>query len=231
MATVPKNVSVKLGQEVFVLSSTGEVVRTMVAKLYKDWYAFFNGGSSSGDHWFDYESAVEAADRHISVRQVALRKELRALGKRRNALQTPEYRESVRSAPYRVVGSRMDMFSDTHTPRTRTLKSVVCPGEYLMYDSIVYVTITPSTCPWEDVYRPCDHFVLETKIATVSLLPSGVVHYTYQTRYEVRAHHLTVLAAAEALRAESRLGEHAKVRLVSFAEEKDWQDKHDDIPF
>jgi hypothetical protein len=229
--------SVRLGQDAFVLSPEGEVVRTVVARLFAGGYWFLNGASGHrSQHWFVFQDAVAAANARIDGRQKALRKELRALGRKRRALETSTYRNEVMNAPYRVVDLRDETtLAHARPRRPRTLQNVFAPLEYLEPGHMVYVIITPLTRPnpgW-DVYRPHKHFVLETEVRSVCFSPDGQVHYTFSTRFVVGEFFLSRKEAEARLQSFSEPGTKDPVPFVSSKQELEESEKllDDDIPF
>lgn len=222
--------SARLGREVYVLSPDGEVIRTVIARLEKDGYQFLNGDDSRRRHWFDFNDAVSAANDRIAARQAALRKELRALAHKRRALEKQGYRDSVVSAPYRVVDLRDNV--TLARARSRVLKKVLAPLEYLEPDSVVYVIITPLTRCTFGEYRPHTHFVLETEVRSVCFSPDGQVHYSFSTPFIPEEFSPSREGAEARLQSYSEPGTERLVHFVSSAREKEELEKiEDDIPF
>ena len=218
---------VHLGQEVFLLSAQGEVIRTMVALIWKDGYSFLNGSGSFNAHWFSFNEALSAADDHLQRRSARLRKELRSLAHRRKALVTGEYRESVASTPQRVVDPR----DIENRFRTKKLKKVCVPEAYYSPGKIVYVAITPASRHHQDVYRPYPYFVLETKVTSVCFTPDGKAHYTFSTPFGVIEFFPSLEGAATKLRILSGLEMENDVPFVSAEKEESELAEIDDIPF
>ncbi|MFA6414424.1 MAG: hypothetical protein WC217_01385 [Candidatus Paceibacterota bacterium] len=226
---------VNIGQEAFVLSQDGEVVRTMVAKLEKNGYRFLNGDDDHRIHWFTFEGAVAAASDRVNTRQKALRKELRALGRKRRALETQEYRDGVMNAPYRVVDLRDEMILAYARPRRpRILKKIWVPETYLTPGHVVYVIITPMTqSSWAGAYRPHKHFVLETEVKSVCFSPDGQAHYMFSTLFIVEEFFLSREEATARLQSYSEPGTKDPVPFVSSKQEKEENERllGDNIPF
>lgn len=229
---------VRLGQEAFVLSHDGEVVRTMVAKFEGNGYRLLNGDDGCRPHRFSFEEAVSAASDRISARQTVLRKELRMLTRKRRALETQDYRDCVMNAPYRVVDLRDTETLDFMRPRRpRKLKNIQVPKTYLMPGHMAYAVITPMTRPKFEgmkVYRPHRHFVLETEVRSVCFSPDGQVHYTFATPFVVEEFFLTRDEAIEKFRTYSEWAENGLVHCVTSEQEKEENKKlseDDDIPF
>lgn len=222
---------ISIGQEAFVLSPDGEVVRTMIAKLEKEGYRFLNGDDERRRHWFSFEGAISAASERIIARQVALRKQLRALALKRRALEEQNYRDGVVSAPYRVVDLRDTVSHNlTHLRPSRNLKKVHVPETYLRPGHVVYVAITPATRSEFETYRPYKHFVLETEVASVCFSPDGQVYYTFSTPFIVREFFLSRRGAAA--KNFSEPGTKDLVPFVSSKQEKEEIAKiPDDCPF
>lgn len=195
---------INLGREVFVLSNDGEVVRTMVAKIGPEGhYALLNGiplviwdNPAKPSHWFTFEDALAAAQERIKIQMARLQKQLAALTKRSIQMEAEEAKTAVMGAPYKVAD-----LSGNHPPRrTRQLKKVVIPVNYLNPGSTVYVCITPQTKNPRLGYRPHKLFVLETKIKEVSFDPKGVLRYTYTTPFKVERHFALKSEAGDFLR-------------------------------
>lgn len=223
---------VRLGQEAFVLSTQGEVVRTMVGQLQRvhcreagNWvwrndHTFLNGCDSSHPNWNSFDAAVQAALQVLEARKAALRKQLRALTARTRHLQTAAYKQSVESAPYKMV----DLGGGEKRMRTRMRKGVAVPEIYFRPGQLVYAIITPLTPPcgdeWKNcVYRPHAHFVLETEVRSVTLAPDGTVRYTYATPLRPEELFPTREEAAERFRSYSEPGTLEPAPFVSHEEE------------
>jgi hypothetical protein len=218
-----------LGQEVFVLSPQGDVVRTMVAMLASDGhYTFLNGyHSHCCAHWDSYGKAIAAAREHLDARRAALRKTLRQLAARDRQLQTMDYRRAVDFAPYKVAN-----LSYEEGFRTRTRKHVAVPDTYLRPGESVYAIITPMTEPQSGwVYKPYSHFVLEMEVQSVCLSMSGTALYTFDTPLRPDEHFGTREEAEERLRSYSEPGTLEDIHFVSRKEEKEELAKIDDNPF
>jgi len=225
---------VSIGQQTFVLAPDGEVARTMVARLEEGGYQLLNGDDDRRPHWFSFKDAVAAASDRIGVRQTALRKALRALSQKRRALETKNYRDSVMNAPYRVIDLRDTMDLIFGRRRTRKLKKVHVPETYLMPGSVVYAIITPMTRSSElGLYRPHNHFVLETEVKSVCFSPDGKVHYTFSTPFVVEEFFPSRGEATTKLRSLLEPGSPHPVPFVSSKQEKEENKKllDDDIPF
>jgi hypothetical protein len=227
----PKS-DVRIGQEVFVLSRSGEVVRTMIAKLEEHGYRFLNGDREGDPHWFTFEDAIAAANLSVSFRQAVLRKELRVLAQKRRALKTQEYKDSVINAPYRVVDLR-DPESSTsrRLRRTKDLKKVHVPDTYFTPGSVVYAIITPLTRLEWGKYRPHKHFVLETEVVSVCFSPDGKVHYLFSTPFAVEEFYSSRKEAVARLESFSEPGSKDPVYFISSKQEKEELRKFDDPPF
>lgn len=219
---------VHLGQEAFLLSAQGEVVRTMVARIWKDGcYSFLNGSGNFHPHWFTFEEAVSAADDYLQRRSAKLREELRTLARRRKVLATESYMQSVASSPQRVVDMR-DIGNRFHT---KSLKKVRVPEAYYNPGTVVYVAITPGTEHYQEVYRPHPYFVLETKVTGVCFTPDGKAHYTLSTPFEVTEFFPSLVEATSKLRALSGMEMENGAHLVTAKEEESELAKIEDIPF
>jgi hypothetical protein len=223
---------VKLGQEAFVLSREGEVVRTMVARLDEGSYQFLNGDSSGDPHWFSFEAAARAASACLSFREAAIRKGLRTLARKRRALTTKKYESAVRDAPYRAVDLR-DTWAIRKRRRARERKTVRVPGTYLELGSVVYAIITPLILPKELVYRPYGHFILETEVKSIWFSPDGEVHYGFTTPFSPEEFFGSRKEAEARLRSYSEPGTLDPIYFVSSKKEKKELEKinEDDIPF
>lgn len=222
---------VRLGQEAFVLSPDGEVVRTMVAKLEREGYQFLDGSSYHRPHWFSFQVAASIASERIETRETVLRKELRALARKRRMFEAQDYRDSIMNAPYRVVDLR-DPLTFVVLRRTRKLKKVVIPKTYLRPGHMAYVVITPMTRSGSEAYRPYNHFVLETEVTSVCFSPGGQAHYTFSTPFIVEESFPSREAATARLESFSEPGTKEPVPFVSNEREKEEIAKlPDDIPF
>jgi hypothetical protein len=225
---------IRIGQEVFVLSHDGEVIRTMVAGLDEKGYRFLDGSSHRRPHWFTFKDAVVAASDRINARQTALRKALRTLALKRRALETQEYQDGVMREPYKVVDLQA-MMTYAQSRRSRKLKKIRVPETHLALGHMVYVIITPMTHSEsrEYAYRPHKHFVLETAVKSVCFSPDGQVHYTFSTPYVVDKFFLSRTEAGTGLQKSfSEPGTKDFVYFVSSKQEREELDKiPDDIPF
>jgi hypothetical protein len=223
---------VVLGREVFVLSPQGDVVRTMVAQLRRvqccekgNWvwrtdHTFLNGCDSSQPNWHSFRAAAQAALQVLEARKATLRKQLRALGARTRHLETAAYRQSVKSAPYKMV----DLGDGEKRIRTRMRKCVAVPETYFRPGQAIYAIITPLTPPcgkeWgNSLYRPYPHFVLETEVRSVTLSSDGSARYTYATPLKPDEYFLTRKEAEERLRSYSEPGTSEPIHFVSHEEE------------
>lgn len=229
---------VHLGQEAFVLSPDGEVVRTMIAKLEEEGYRLLNGDGNRHPHWLSFRDAVLAASDRISAQRIKLREELRALAKKRRTLKTQKYRDGVMSTPYRVVDLRHETtlasrFWFELPRRARKLKKIYIPETCLLPGRVVYVVITPMTRSGsEEVYRPYKHFVLETKVTSVCFSPDGSVDYTFSTPFIVQEFFLSRKEATTKIENLLELATKGSVPFVSSKQEKGEIAKlPDDIPF
>ncbi len=227
--------AVTLGQEVFILSPTGEIVRTMVGKLEQNSYTFLNGDDERCPHWFSFQEAASAATDRITTRIDRLQQEIRGLKERRRQLGTEKYKSGVRNAPYRVVELR-DREAFKRRSRTRNLKYIHLPGSHLSPGEMAFAVITPSTeTRWSDavVYRPHKHFVLETEVKSVCLSPDGQVHYVFSTPFVVEEFFPSREEATARLRSFSEPGTEEPVPFVSSKQEEDENKKllDDDVPF
>ncbi len=226
--------AVRLGEEAFVLSSDGDVVRTVVARLDENGYLLLDGSADHHPHWFSFPEAVSAANARISTRQKALRKQLRALAGKRRALEGRDYWDGVMNAPFRVVDLRDEAsLAFTRRRHTRGLKKIRVPETYLEPGHMVYVIITPATrSSWAGEYRPHKHYVLETEVKSVCFSPDGQAHYTFSTLFIVEEFFPSREEAA------AKLGGHADPRTeeVPFVPSKMEKEENaklldDDIPF
>lgn len=222
---------IHIGLEAFVLSHDGEVVRTMVAGLNETGYWFLDGSSNRRQHWFTFKSAVAAASNHVNARQIALRKSLRALARKRKALETQAYRDGIMNEPYKVIDLKA-VLNYGQPRRPRKLKKVQVPERYLVPGDTVYVIITPAVPPEPMEYRPYKHFVLETVVRSVCLSPDGQAHYTFSTPFVVEKFFLSRDEAMAELQSFSEPGTKDPVHFVSSKQEREEIDKiPDDIPF
>ena len=227
--------AVHLGQEAFVLSPVGEVVRTMVAKLEGEGYQFLNGSDAHRPHWFDFENAVAAASARIDAQRKALQEELRALARKRRTLEERDHWDGVMNAPFRVV----DLWDEaplafTRRRHTRELKKIHVPETYLEPGHVVYVVITPMTrSSWGGGYRPHKHFVLETEVRSVCFSPDGQAHYTFSTDFIVEEFFPSREEATARLQSFSEPGTKEPAPFVSRQQEKEGNEKllDDDTPF
>jgi hypothetical protein len=218
---------VQLGQEAFLVTTAdGQVERTMVGELDTMGYRFLNGCSVGRGHCFSFDQAIALADAHLKQQEVKLRASLRALGKRRKYLQSAEYKDEVMAAPYKVV----DLRQVEKRKRTRQIKKVSVPEQYVIPGCLVYVVITPSTRYRFEGYRPFTHFVLQTMVSTVCICVDGGVHYTFTTPFVVEDFFLSKDMAMKNLFNLSKSGKLEATGYVSHEEER----KHlleDDLPF
>ncbi|MBI4065969.1 hypothetical protein HY412_02140 [Candidatus Kaiserbacteria bacterium] len=224
---------VRIGQEAFVLSPDGEVVRTIVAKLNGKGYRLLNGDDECRSHWFSFDEAVSAARNRINAQQAALRKELRVLAHKRRTLETQNYRDGVMSAPYKVVDLR-DTTTLVRLRHTRVLKKVCVPETYFMPGHVAYAIITPMTrLESEDYgYRPHEHFILETEVMSVCFSPDGQTHYMFSTPFVVEEFFSSRKEATARLESYSEPGTKDPVHFVSSRKEKEELEKMiDDVPF
>ncbi len=214
MTTKPR--TVYLGQEVFFLFQ-GNVIRTAVGKVHKEGYDLLDKRCPFGRHWFTFDQALAAADKGLLLRQETLRRQLKELARMRKKLKTPLYKEKVMTAPRRVKDLR-----DVEDPsRTRKLKKLKVPENYLNPGQVVYLSVLPQTrTQMELVYRPYDYFVLETEVGSVCLLPSGEVAYSFRTPFEWREFFLSREKATENLRHAAKLKHDETVHFVSKEEDK-----------
>ncbi len=229
MAKRGKSQAVTLGQEVFVVTGTdGGIERTMVGALEGKEYILLNGQSCGlATHWFSLDLAIEAAAEQIKSREALLRAELRNLARRRKHILSIEYQAAVLDSPYKVA----DLRAEGRAVRSRRIRTVTVPSEYLCPGCRVYTIITPQTrVRWEEVYRPHPHFVLETEVRRVHFSPDGVVHYTFVTPFVVSEFFLDKDAAIRTLSNYSEPGTLETVPFVSLEEEQQAL-LVDDLPF
>lgn len=234
---------VKLGQEVFVLSSTGEVVRTMIGEIcagdefnhFKPRYTLLNG--HSGPHWFKYAEAVSAAKDHMAKRTAALQKRLAVLRKKVKHQSTDEARQAVMVAPYKVINLKAGYSGHEHMSRsaTRNLKRICVPDTYLEPGTRVYLIVTPQVKLRDELskfcYRPFSHFVLETVITKACFSPDGKVHLAFATPFQVNEYFATRKEAKLRLKSYSEPGTVEPVNFVSYKRELQEIAKIPDIPF
>lgn len=236
-----------LGQQVFVLSGRS-VVRTMIGRIEIDksytflngrrvidpdgrCYTFLNGDRVNDPDGFTYEAAVVSARERIKAQEAKLRKALRDLAKEDLQLQSEAYRQSVESAPYKMVDLRYEL---DHRLRPRTRKNVSVPETYLTPGQRVYAIITPATRPCFDgmtVYRPFRNFVLSTRVESVCLSPNGEAVYAFTTPFVPSDYFLSRKEAMGKLKLHLESG--AVGHFVSAAKEEKELKKlaDDDIPF
>jgi hypothetical protein len=233
--------SIRLGQEAFVLSREGDVVRTMVGSLKGKGkgYEFLNGDDSSHEHWFALDQALAAADKQLRSRQDRLRQQIRTLAAARRSLTKKGYEKAVRSAPYRVVDLRDPLGLaewQRKKCRTRRRKKVIVPQSYARPGDFVYAIVTPLIKPYYEgasTYRPHNHFVLETVVESVCFAPDGNVFYKLSTTLVPEEFFTSRKEAEKRLDSYSEHGGEP-IHFVSHAEEKTELDKmseDDDIPF
>lgn len=184
---------VTLGQEVFILSSDGSVVRTRIAKIFADGRYLFLDGTDSR-HWFSYDEAVLAATELALAKEKQLRQRLTALRKMRRHLVTDEARCAVMSKPLKVVN-----LSDTELRvRTRKLKDIKIPVKYFQPGTMVYIAVTPNIRTGKFEYRPYESFILEVPISSVWFTPNGISHAGLSNPYGAEEHFPTREAAMKA---------------------------------
>lgn len=197
-----------LGQKVFVLSRDGEVVQTMVGRLEKDEAVFLNGYTSRGRHWTSFEQAADAAREVLEARRHALRKALRQLAVKAHRLGSEAYKESVVTAPYKMI----DMSDNIARFCSRKRKRIAIPADYIRPGTTVYVIITPHIMPrsvdW--VYRPHQHFVLETQVRGVYMTTDGQPVYSFVTPFKPSEYFLD--------------REEAEAQLSSYSEPGQWRE-------
>ena len=234
---------VKLGQEVFVLSATGEVERTMIAEIrtgdkynhFEPRYTLLNG--YGGPYWFKYREALSAAEDLMSERAAALRKQLAALRNRIRHQSTDEAKQAVAAAPYKVVNLLSDYPGHEHMSRrsTRKLKKISVPDTYLEPGTMVYLVVTPQVelryGPTEFFYRPSSHFVLETMVTRVCFSPDGKVHLAFATPFRVDEYFATRKEATSKLKSYSEPGIAEPINFVSYKKEREEIAKIPDVPF
>lgn len=220
---------VVLGQEFFVLSSEGEVVRTMVGVLLENGYQFLDGTYSNRPHWLNLAEALDEAKTHLDKRRAKLRAEMQRLVTKRKVLYKESYLKGVMRAPFKVL-DLPGQYSDVRK-RTRRLKKVTVPTEtYLRPGCFMFAAVTPGIGPRYDVYRPYENFVLEVKVVSVCFSPDGKVHYNFSTIFEVKTVFESRKAAEASMASTLGVG-HYKVPFVSFEEMRMEMEKIDDIPF
>jgi hypothetical protein len=219
---------VTLGQEVFMLSREGEVVRTCVAQLSPHGYCFFNGCDHRDYHSFSFAEVQTRAEEYLLRRQVALRRELRVLSRRRKYLKTTEYQNGVMDKPQVVL----DLRNIEDRNRKTTRKRIKVPETYLAVGCQVYVVITPQISPKSElVYRPQSHFVLETTIRNVCFTPDGTAHYGFTTRFQVHECFSSRKEATLRLQSMLKVGPDTPIPFVTIAEEEEGLSLIDNIPF
>lgn len=225
---------VNLGQEVFVLSATGEVVRTMVGEIragnefnnFEPGYTLLNG--ESGQHWFSYQDALIAAQDRVSQQIKVLKKQLVALRMKSKRLVTEEARDAVMNAPYKVVDLRDRDVRD----HTRKLKRITVPDTYPKIGDVIYLVITPRVMmPKGFVYRPFEHFVLETIVRSVCFSPDGKVHIEFNTSFRSEDYFVLREDAESRLRSYLKVDVNQLLHFVSHATEVEELNKIEDIPF
>lgn len=224
---------VRLGQQVFVLSATGEVVRTMVGKIwagdkfnnFEPRYTLLNGENSK--HWFSYQDALIASQDRVSQQIKVLEKQLAMLRTKSKRLGAEEVRDAVMNAPYKVVDLRDCDVRD----RTRKLKRITVPDTYPKIGDVMYLVITPQVMPKQFVYRPFEHFVLETIVRSVCFSPDGKVHVEFETPFRSEEYFVLREDAESRLRSYLKTGAKQPLHFVSHATEVAELDKIEDIPF
>lgn len=226
------NSKVTLGQEVFVLSGRS-VVRTMVGRIEGESYSLLNGDDASDPHWFTYGGAVFAACERVKAQKARLRKALRELTAEDRLLEDERYRDSVLSAPYKIVDLRYEL---ERRLRPRTRKNVSVPKMYLSPGQRVYAIITPATSPCYvgmGVYRPLRNFVLETQVKSVCISPDGGAVYTFTTPFVLGEYFLSRKEAMGRLQIHLGPGSLERVYFVSEKLEREELEKlrDDDVPF
>jgi hypothetical protein len=228
MSNKAKDPAVHLGQEVFVLTTTGgDVERTLVGAIDGNGYTFLNGHSGRMSHWFTYAEAAEAAEKVLEMRVAQLRKEIQKLTERRKILKSSKQAE-VMTAPYKVVDLRL-----VDKPRRpRRLVRIQVPESYLSPGDLVYVAITPNMSPpWVEAYKPYLNFVLETEVRTVCFSPDGTVDYTFVTPFVVKEFFLTKDEAIKEHESFFGRGTPETVPFVSLEEERQKLSEIKDTPF
>jgi hypothetical protein len=224
---------VKLGQQVFMLSSTGEVVRTMVGKIWTGYgfnnfeprYILLNG--ESGQHWFSYQDALTASQDRVSQQIKVLKKQLATLRMKSKRLVTEEARDAVMNAPYKVV----DLRDCDVRGNTRKLMRITVPETYPKIGDVMYLVITSQVMPKEFVYRPFKHFVLESIVRSVCFSPDGKVHIEFKTPFRPEEYFVLREDAESRLRSYLKTDTNQPLHFVSHATEVDELDKIEDIPF
>jgi len=230
---VARTKDVNIGQEAFILSKDGEIVRTMVAKLEENGYQFLNGDDEHRPHWFSFADAVSAVSNRISAKQTILRKQLCALARKQRMLRAQDYRDGVMSEPYRVVNLHDTMaYAFARSRCSRKLKNIRVPEAYLKPGHMVYVTIIPGTRSDFEVYRPHQYFVLETEVTSVCFSPDGQVHYTFSTPFIVEEFFLSCKEAVARLQNFLKSWKEDAVPFISSKQEKEEIAKlPDNLPF
>lgn len=225
--------NVKLGQQVFVLSATGEVVRTMVGKIqagdkfnnFEPRYTLLNG--EDGQHWFSYQDALIASQDRVSQQIKVLKKQLATLRVKSKRLVTEDARDAVMEAPYKVV----DLRDRDPRDRTRKLKRITVPDTYPKIGDVMYLVITPWVMPKEFVYRPFEYFVLETIVRSVCFSPDGKVHLGFKTPFRTEEYFVLREDADSRLRSYLMKDANQPLHFVSHVTEVNEIDKIEDIPF
>lgn len=229
--------NVKLGQKVFVLSEDGQnIIRTMVAGIENDGdYKLLNGSSNRRPHWFSFNEAIGAVCERLEARMAKLLKVQRQLAAKKRELQKENYRDSVESAPYKMVDPG---YGESKKFRSCTKGQVAVPKKYLRPGQCVYVVITPMTSQQKDLctYKPYTHFVLETEVKSVRLSSNGKALYTFTSPLRPEEPFLSREEAEARLRSYSEPGTLEEVPFVSKEQEtKELRRLNglddDDVPF
>lgn len=173
--------TIRLGKEVFYISSEGDIVQTMVAKIFDDGQYLFLDGTCN-KHWFTYEEAAVAAVQLALEKEKKLRQRLMTLRrKRKQLLTTTQAGAASMSGPFKVV----DLSGAECRSRTRKLKRISVPAEYPQLGTMVYVAVTSNIWTGEFEYRPYPSFILEVPISSVWFTPDGAYHVRLSNSYGI----------------------------------------------
>lgn len=222
-----KSEAAYLGQEVFFILK-GEIARTIVGSVSREGHTFLDSRCPHENHWFSFDQAVEAAEASLKRRQETLRKQIRALDRKRKIQKTQLYQKRVMRDSRRVE----DLRGIDQPLRARYLKNILVPESYLSPGQVVYLAVGPLTRTADvPLYRPYNYFVLETEVREVTFDPTGTVHYSLAAPFAWYEFFPTRKKAEDSLRTDVKLQSSEVVHFVSKVEYQTEYAKMDTAPF
>lgn len=218
MANETKGDTIRLGQEVFVVSDNqGLVERTVVARIGLHDYTFLNGVSGTEKHFADFADAAAEADSALAFLEAQLKKRLKEVRAKRRSIGSPEHKLAVLKAKLKICDLRQVDDPD----RIRRLKNVTVPESYFLPGDTVYVAVVPWTrSRGEFKHQPYQYFVLETVVTSVCFTGRGKAYYTFSTPFEVDECFATIEEAHAHLQTLCVTGPVTNVMFVPHSEER-----------